>query len=257
MEKLIIIGEFNDSLAEMNGLMSNGFTTQLCSPSEKIVASMLKMFEPDYILMDIEGFKAEHMPVFETIIAYSPVIPVVTYGTQVQKDAFSEYFKLEQFRHIVTPASIDSVAVSFCSMLGIDAKRILNNEALDASKPSVLVVDDNAVLLRNVKGMFADRYKTYLATSAAQCMKILGQTKIDLVVLDYEMPVCDGRQTLQMIRADEELKELPVVFLTGNSDKAHVDAVLELSPAAYFVKPPVQDKLIAAIDEILQRYGKM
>ena len=39
-----------------------------------------------------------------------------------------------------------------------------------------------------------------------------------MVLLDYEMPVCDGRQTLEMLRSDPAFADLPVVFLTGRGD---------------------------------------
>ncbi len=73
----------------------------------------------------------------------------------------------------------------------------------------------------------------------------------DLILLDYEMPVCDGKMTLEMIRADEEMKDIPVVFLTAVNDRANIEAVLKLKPAGYFLKPAVKDKLIAEIEKIL------
>ena len=48
-----------------------------------------------------------------------------------------------------------------------------------------------------------------------------------MIFLDYEMPICDGKMTLEMIRELEESKDIPVVFLTGVSDKEHIAAVLE------------------------------
>ena len=65
------------------------------------------------------------------------------------------------------------------------------------------------------------------------------------------MPVCDGKMTLEMIRAEEDLKNIPVVFLTAVNDRANIEAVLKLKPAGYFLKPPVKDRLIEEIDRIL------
>ena len=66
-------------------------------------------------------------------------------------------------------------------------------------------------------------------------MTAIGKKRPDLILLDYEMPVCDGRQTLEMIRADEELKDIPVIFLTGVNDREHIESVLSLKPAGYSV----------------------
>lgn len=65
------------------------------------------------------------------------------------------------------------------------------------------------------------------------------------------MPVCDGRMTLEMIRSDDDMKDIPVVFLTAINDRANIEAVLKLKPAGYFLKPPVKDRLIAEINRIL------
>lgn len=68
------------------------------------------------------------------------------------------------------------------------------------------------------------------------------------------MPVCDGKMTLEMIRADEDLTSIPVVFLTAVNDRANIEAVLKLKPAGYFLKPPVKDRLLAEIEKILREH---
>ena len=75
-----------------------------------------------------------------------------------------------------------------------------------------------------------------------------------MILLDYEMPVCDGKMTLEMIRADEDLTSIPVVFLTAVNDRANIEAVLKLKPAGYFLKPPVKDRLLAEIEKILREH---
>lgn len=72
-----------------------------------------------------------------------------------------------------------------------------------------------------------------------------------MIFLDYEMPGCDGRQTLEMIRSDECMADIPVVFLTGMSEKKYIQAVLELRPAGYLLKPPATDKIMDMIHKIL------
>lgn len=122
----------------------------------------------------------------------------------------------------------------------------------DAGKKRILVVDDNGTMLRTMKVMLEDRYEIAVAISGAQAMTSIGKQRPDLILLDYEMPVCDGRMTLEMIRADEEMKDIPVIFLTAVNDRDNIEAVLKLKPAGYFLKPPVKDKLVAEIDRVLK-----
>ena len=114
-------------------------------------------------------------------------------------------------------------------------------------KKRILVVDDNGTALRTIKAMLEDTYEVAIAISGAQAMTSIGKKRPDLILLDYEMPVCDGRMTLEMIRADEDLTNIPVVFLTAINDRANIEAVLQLKPAGYFLK----ERLLAELAKIL------
>ncbi|MCF0131387.1 MAG: response regulator [Pseudobutyrivibrio sp.] len=252
MRKILIIGDFNEDTSKYNTILSQHFTTQLCTDSGKIVKSMLKMYAPDLVLMGIDNFEVIHNEIFMEIQNYDKSLPVITYGNAVRKQQFISFYYSGQCKNVDTPFEKEDVIRSICKELGMSEEAIIG-ELKENNKPHVLVVDDNPVLLRNMRNMLSDKYRVSMATSAAQCMKILGSDKPSMIILDYEMPVVDGKQTLQMIRAEEEYKEIPVIFLTGIADKAHVDAVLDLKPAGYFVKPPMQTKIINAIESILNK----
>ena len=116
-------------------------------------------------------------------------------------------------------------------------------------KKKVLVVDDSGAMLRNVKGWLGEKYNVILANSGSMAIKYLATDRPDLVLLDYEMPVIDGRQVLEMIRSDEDTKDIPVIFLTGKSDKDSVMSVVGLRPEGYLLKSIEKEKLIEKLDE--------
>ena len=132
-----------------------------------------------------------------------------------------------------------------CRRLGVSGQEVEEEAAAEkserAGKKRILVVDDNGTMLRTMKAMLSDRYEVAVAVSGAQAMTSIGKQRPDLILLDYEMPVCDGRMTLEMIRADEEMRDIPVMFLTAVNDRENIEAVLRLKPAGYFLKPPVKD----------------
>lgn len=82
-------------------------------------------------------------------------------------------------------------------------------------------------------------------------MTSIGKKRPDLILLDYEMPVCDGKMTLEMLRADKNLATIPVMFLTAINDRESIEAVLKLKPAGYLLKPPAKERLLAEIDKVL------
>ena len=114
------------------------------------------------------------------------------------------------------------------------------------------MVDDNGTALRTIKVMLEEQYDIAVAISGAQAMTSIGKQRPDLILLDYEMPVCDGKMTLEMIRADNDMKDIPVIFLTAVNDRENIEAVLNLKPAGYLLKPPMKKRLIAEIDKVLK-----
>ena len=251
MRKILIVGDFSETTSDLNSFLSQHFTTQLCTDSIKIVKSMLKMFGPELVLMNIDNFELMHNEIFMAIEEYNPTMPVLTYGNEKKKQNYISFYYSGQCKHL-PEFNKEAVIRAICKEFSMDPEVILRGFD-EAEKKHIIVVDDNPVLLRNMKNMLQDRYRVSLATSAAQCMKVMGQDSPDLIILDYEMPVVDGKQTLEMIRAEEDYKDVPVIFLTGIADKPHVDAVLDLKPAGYFVKPPMQTKIINAIENIFNK----
>ncbi|MBP5311145.1 MAG: response regulator, partial [Lachnospiraceae bacterium] len=91
-----------------------------------------------------------------------------------------------------------------------------------------------------------------MANSGLQAIKWLGKNKADLILLDHEMPVTTGPQVLEMLRSDEETKNIPVIFLTGKGDKESVMAVVALKPEGYFLKTIEKDELLAKLNDFFE-----
>lgn len=103
-------------------------------------------------------------------------------------------------------------------------------------KPKVLVVDDSMTMRYGMKKLLDEDYDVSMVDSGVAAIRAITLNQPDLVLLDYEMPVCDGRQTLEMLRSLPEFSGVPVVFLTGRSDPASVRNVMSLKPAGYLLK---------------------
>ena len=120
-------------------------------------------------------------------------------------------------------------------------------------KKKILVVDDSGAVLRNVKGWLEEKYQVALANSGAMAIKYLTLNRPDLVLLDYEMPVVDGKQVLEMMRTEAEFSNIPVIFLTGKSDKESVMKVMGLKPEGYLLKTMPPEEIVKTIDEFFEK----
>lgn len=121
------------------------------------------------------------------------------------------------------------------------------------NKKIVLVVDDSGAVLRNVKGWLEDKYQVVLANSGAMAIKYLSTNRPDLVLLDYEMPIVDGKQVLEMIRSEMEFADIPVIFLTGKGDRESVMKVMALKPDGYLLKTLPPDEIRQSVDNFFER----
>ena len=121
------------------------------------------------------------------------------------------------------------------------------------NKKKVLVVDDSGAMLRSVKGWLEPKYQVVLANSGAMAIKYLSTNRPDLVLLDYEMPVINGKQVLEMIRSEAEFSTIPVIFLTGKNDKESIQQVLGLKPEGYILKSTKPEQIVEMIDEFFMK----
>lgn len=134
------------------------------------------------------------------------------------------------------------------------AKEEEKEKALQAEaerKKHILVVDDDSSVLKLLKGYLAERYDVATAISGKIALKFLETKKTDMVLLDYEMPVENGAEVLVKIRGNQATANLPVVFLTGVTDKKKILEVLALKPQGYLTKPIDMEKLSSTIKGVL------
>ena len=121
------------------------------------------------------------------------------------------------------------------------------------TKKKILVVDDSGAMLRNVKGWLEDSYQVILANSGTMAIKYISTNRPDLVLLDYEMPVINGKQVLEMIRSEAEFSSIPVMFLTSKNDKESIQQVLDLKPEGYILKTTKPEQIVQMINDFFRK----
>lgn len=134
------------------------------------------------------------------------------------------------------------------------------NDYLQREKPvrrNILVVDDSDFMRARIVKLLAEHYEVSEVASSVAAIQSIAMNKPDLIVLDYEMPVCDGRQALEMIRNEKNTADIPVVFLTGKGDRESVRKVMALKPEGYLLKSMPDAEIKKYIDGLFaKRDGK-
>ncbi len=112
----------------------------------------------------------------------------------------------------------------------------------------VLVVDDTPETL----GLLTDALEgagltVLVATGGGAALALLQHVSPDLILLDAMMPEMDGFATCRAIKAEPAFAHIPVIFMTGLSDTAHVVQGLQAGGVDYVAKPVVVDEMLARI----------
>ena len=118
-------------------------------------------------------------------------------------------------------------------------------------KKHVLVVDDDPMMLKVVKTYFGEDYSVATAVSGKIALKFLESRKTNMILLDYEMPEENGVEVLKKIRENESLADIPVVFLTGVTDKAKLLDAISMKPQGFLLKPVDKEKLLGTVEKFI------
>jgi len=247
MKKAMIIGKFNEVTKQISDNLSQYCRVQICAPDAEVASGMLKLVAPNLVIVSLVGTSSLHEEIFDMLNRETLKTHIIAVGTRENESELSEggYLSDKRIHFLRRPIKLEAVVKCAKDLLEVEEDE--NGRIIR----TVLVVDDNPTLLRTMQNMLSKRYRVTFATSGPQAIMSISKTKPDLILLDYDMPVCDGKMTLKMLRSEEDTKDIPVVFLTGMSDPTHVGEVLSLHPQGYLLKPPTEEKIFAALRNIL------
>ena len=122
-------------------------------------------------------------------------------------------------------------------------------------KMRILAIDDNTVNLATLEQELKSKYEVIPMISGRRAIKYLYRENVDLILLDVEMPIMDGIETLKEIRTQENGVTVPVIFLTAKKDKATVIDGAKLGIMDYITKPFDPEDLHERIERVFKRLG--
>lgn len=119
-------------------------------------------------------------------------------------------------------------------------------------RDKILLADDDVRLLKALSiRLNSEGYDVIEAQDAVQAVSFARQCEPDLLVLDINMPAGDGFTIHQRIQAIEELKDIPVIYLTGERSSRTTTGAKATHASALFYKPLETERFLMTIAEIL------
>ncbi len=117
--------------------------------------------------------------------------------------------------------------------------------------PQVLLVDDNADILKYLEPRLSQRYQVLATESSKEALELLKNNKIDLVISDVMMPPPDGFELCRLVKDNPDLNHIPVILLTAQAAEESRIEGLELGADDYISKPFSASELLVRVENLI------
>ena len=262
MGKILLVGNFTEIYRDINGCLSEKHQVQMCPFDLKSLEGITKIAKPDLTLLCMVNVDDGSAKIFDFLNNRKVTTPVLLI---ISKEDFAKVktFCGKDFYHAIYTPCKNPEILAVCDQILSPLENVGDSSFTNTSgaevtnkkkwrRKNILVVDDTPVMLRSINEMLKDRFSVTLATSGKEALKFIVEDMPDLVLLDYKMPEMDGSETFKKIR-EIAGNGLPVIFLTGVSDKEKIVEILKHRPDGYILKPPDRDLLIDSINKALRK----
>lgn len=248
MEKKVLVmasGEGFMVNAILNGLKSEGYESALCEARINKLTQVPRDYKLAVLYLDSEIAKATDLLVFIRDHVIELEVNLFLVGSQEEIDECAKIMGSECVTDLlVRPLNVKDLAAKL--------DKAVEKGIMAEAKKRILIVDDDPTMLRMIKSLLSEKYHVYMANSGMNAITFLATNEVDLILLDYEMPVISGAKVLEMIRSEIKTENIPVMFLTAKNDKESVMNVLALKPEKYLLKTMPPEEWIKNIDEFFE-----
>jgi len=121
----------------------------------------------------------------------------------------------------------------------------------------IFIVDDNDANLTMAASALEDMYRVLTIPSAEKMFLLLGKKKPDLILLDIEMPEMGGFEAISVLKENPELKDIPVVFITGWTNEKLVSDAFQAGVLDVVKKPITPPELQDCVKKIFGQQGRI
>ena len=101
--KILLLGKVNDTLQDLHAYLSGAFRVQLSTENTEVLSGMIRVFQPDLVLISLVGAYDFGSSVFRHLSVAHSGLPVLTIGTEKEREAFLKYYEDEQFENLIRP----------------------------------------------------------------------------------------------------------------------------------------------------------
>ncbi|MBP9707629.1 MAG: response regulator [Oligoflexales bacterium] len=143
--------------------------------------------------------------------------------------------------------SIKKQKIAARKIVSLEEFRLLKTSS---ESPTVLVVDDDEIMRNAIKRILeAEGYEIALAKDGLELSKIIEARRLDLILLDVNLPWVDGIELCQLIKSHHSLKNVPLILISGRKSREDIERGFEAGCDDFIGKPFEVDHITSVIRE--------
>ena len=267
--KTLLLGENNAIIDDFFFQMTDDFEIMTTSNRNDDIINHLEVFEPDILIYCINADskkdfnrvyflkeKLRKKGIFFAVIGAKDIckeFEKVAFDTAdiMLETPLQSTTIVQKIRAFVAKKKSEEMAREEEERVAKEKEQEEQESTSEAKKKHILVIDDDPMMLKLVNEQLHERYNVATAISGKLALTFLEKKHTDLILLDYEMPIMNGAEVLKKLRENTDTKDIPVVFLTGVSNRSTIQEVLAMKPQGYLLKPIDSENLFKVIMDVL------
>ena len=224
--------------------------TDFCPAKRDALQEEMASARPDVIVICLQKGLPGEIEIYDVLRDYTELgmrAIVIAEGIEDRKQ-FQKKSALEKPVFLTTPFSMRLLYEALAAI----ENDLGRSRIKQTARKHILVVDDDSSQLIQIREHLKEFFEATLVSSGKNALKYLEKRRPDLILLDYKMPDLDGPAVMRLLRENPAYRDIPVVFLTGVSEKELVmQAILEFRPQGYLLKPTKKSELLAKLVDVL------
>ena len=132
-------------------------------------------------------------------------------------------------------------------------KEAYESKKVSKNKATVLMIDDDMSFLKQINSILKDTYNVIMINSAKLAISYMSSHTPDVIILDYQMPLYNGANMLNIFQRSNRQKNIPVIMLSGTLNRKALENCFPYKPFAFLVKPVEKELLIENIEAALKQ----
>lgn len=242
-DKILVISRGSGFMVDAldNNLRKAGFMTDFAEPVVKSIEAGRADCDIVLLLADDYVYNSAEALVYIKDITADDDIPLCVIGYDQEVLEIKKYIPEDRIHRVFKrPFDAKYIADELKAVAEVASENRLGKR--------ILLVDDDPTFLKMLQGWLSDKYRITAVKSGMQAITYIANHTPDLILLDYDMPITPGPQVMEMIRSEFNSSKIPIIFLTGKSDRESIMRVMKLKPQGYLLKTMNRDDIVAAID---------